>query len=393
MNEYHDSEQHDGAPTAKSPYTAVIESLEKAVDSISAAGRTPGAEMIVRFKQAAQRQPGLTFCTHKSIIDALCTANRLNVDFATPHLGEAFLEARNNKKKINGREEWVKECRLGLMYAGRIKVAMEAGAIKDVYAAPVFHTDDIKIVQGTSHSVHHEPDLTTPTTFDRLLGCYAVVVLADGTPRVVWLSKDKIESARAKADKSSLPWQHEHDAVEMGCKTALNLILKSVPKTGADIYEPDDDSEPAQAQQQQAGVTLAQKLLEQGKAPLTMDIGTKVAEPVKVDHAPPDQEPPVREQPAPAEPAPTPKPARPVPPKPDKKLDAVMKASRACLARHGFKHASPIVVKTLAEYAVNGYGGDHERAEIELADDNRDWGLVIRELQDQTASKTSLLTV
>jgi len=227
-----------------SPYEMLLQRIEEAKDAIGADGPCSGEKMIVRFRQAVQANPELIGCTPQSVISALCLANRLDVDFSNPYLAEAYLSHRTNKKKINGKEKWFTECVLGLMYAGRAKVAIAAGAIKDVYAVPVFQDDEIQITLGLDHAIKHNVSLDTPTTFDRLIGCYAVVVFPDGSRRAAWYSIDKINSAKAAASEYAKPWKHPHNAVEMAKKTGINNILKSVPRTGADLPDGDDEDGP-----------------------------------------------------------------------------------------------------------------------------------------------------
>lgn len=268
-------------------YSEQLDFLRQHAKAIEEAGPKKGEQLISQWRSVVAADPSMAVCTPISVLREMVLANRLDVDFGTRALGEAFMECRYNKREINGREIKVPEARLGLMYAGRLKIALRNGAILDAFAHPVFDGDEIEIHKGTEHRVVHRPNLRADQTFANMIGCYAVVTLPDVGPRVTWLEKKKINAAAEKGTSKSGPWFHDYESVEMARKVALNNALKYVPRSGADLHPEEDPGAAADPKSSEAS-GVAQRLLEAASttaAPIDMRTAAK-PEPAEAGPAP-----------------------------------------------------------------------------------------------------------
>lgn len=117
------------------------------------------------------------------------------------------------------------------MFQGLVKLALNGSYVLDVNAGVVYSEDQFDYQEGTNPYINHKRKLATDR--GQRVAAYAVATLRNNGKTFVILSKDEIESikARSSAVKSgrSSPWDTDED--EMWKKTAIKRICKLFPKS------------------------------------------------------------------------------------------------------------------------------------------------------------------
>jgi len=120
----------------------------------------------------------LLIATPTSTIAAILEAATLGVRFEGP-LGEAYLEARNNKKKDErGKEYWEKITQLQVQYRGLMKLARRDPSVRKIEAIIVHEHDYFKHQLGTNLFLDHTWDVRQPR--GKMVAVYAAIRYHDG---------------------------------------------------------------------------------------------------------------------------------------------------------------------------------------------------------------------
>ena len=187
------------------------------------------ADRLVKLAQLViSRNPKLAECSTLSVLDALMTCARLGLEPNEP--GGVWMVPYRVKGKMI--------CQAITDYRGMLDLARRSREIAAVHSAVRFEADlwDFGIDTGapTLVKLRH-----TPAEGDRgePIGAYFVARLTNGQCQAVYLTREKIETAKSRsmgADSEFSPWQRDPEA--MWCKTAVRRGINLLPRT-ADMQE------------------------------------------------------------------------------------------------------------------------------------------------------------
>jgi len=189
------------------------------------------AERMARVAVTAlTRTPLLAECDQASFFKCLMDLSQwgLEPDGRRAHL----IPFRNNQKGIM-------ECQLIIDYKGLVELCYRSGVVSNIHADIVCENDEFEFNLG--EVVKHKIDFRR----DRgaMYAAYAIVTMKDGTKKCEVLSKQEIDSvrARSKAGKSG-PWVSDFN--EMSKKTAFRRVSKWIPLSAEirDVFLADDDT-------------------------------------------------------------------------------------------------------------------------------------------------------
>ena len=184
--------------------------MRKAVDRV-------GSSLVIEMN----RNPYLCECTAISLIGGLMQASSLGLELGGV-LGQAYLVPYfNNTLKV-------REAQFQIGYKGLIALAGRSPKVRDFDAHAVYENDEFDVQLGTDPKVRHKP----PKKGDRgqLVGVYAVLHTSNGGVQIEWMTREQIDSHKAKYSKGrsgSTPWDTAYD--EMARKTPLRRLGKRTP--------------------------------------------------------------------------------------------------------------------------------------------------------------------
>ncbi|MEO2054701.1 MAG: recombinase RecT [Nitrospira sp.] len=173
-------------------------------------------EMINIMTLAFGRQPELKECTPYSVLAAVMTAGQLGLKPSSPH-GHCYMIPFRNKK--TGRTE----ATFIIGYKGLIELAMRSGKVGSIEAYVVHKNDKFDVLQGTSSSIYHAPNIIDP---GEMIAVYAVCKPKEfGDPQFEVMTKADVDKVRnsSKAGKSG-PWSDWYE--EMARKTVVKKLCK-----------------------------------------------------------------------------------------------------------------------------------------------------------------------
>lgn len=180
---------------------------------------------------AANRTPDLLQCTQASVLETINRAGELGLDLSGT-LGEAYPVPFNNRVKVNGREEWVKQCQLIIGYRGLAKLARQSGEIKRIESEVVYQNDQFRYRKGTTFILDFEPKVDGER--GEPIGAYALVEFKDGGLQAEFMAVSDIDKIRLRSksgsDKEGRPigaWKS--DWAEMAKKTVFRRLAKWMP--------------------------------------------------------------------------------------------------------------------------------------------------------------------
>ena len=181
------------------------------------------AERLLRIAlAAASRNPRLLECTPQSILMATIQAGMLGLEPETP-LGLAYLVPYQNRSKNCYEAQFIPG------YRGLVKLAHQSGVVSQVRSRVVYSGDVFDVEYGITEKLKHTPSFDDSTE-RKVVAVYAVAEFKDGPPQFEVMTFSQIESIRARSKSgSSGPWVT--DWVEMGRKTVLRRLCKSLPLT------------------------------------------------------------------------------------------------------------------------------------------------------------------
>jgi len=191
-------------------------------------------ERIARIALTAVRtNHKLAQCTPQSFLGSLLQASQLGLEVNTP-LGQAYLVPYNDV------------CTLIIGYQGMMDLARRSGMVKAIYAHPVFKGDLFEYELGLEPRLKHRPcDEPGPLTH-----VYGVARLTDGEPVFTVLTRERVESYRARSmAKNNGPWVNDYNA--MAQKTAIRRLFTWLPKS-AEMALAQDVDEATERDQPQA---------------------------------------------------------------------------------------------------------------------------------------------
>ena len=178
--------------------------------------------------QIFKKNPYLQKATFESVLSAM--ANVANIGLTlNPALKLAYLVPR-----YNGQTRTLEVC-LEPSYQGLVKLVTDTGSAKSLYAYLIREGDDFTHKLGTNVEIDHKPKFPAS---DKIIGVYAVAILADGTKQVEIMEAKDIESIRERSEsyKSYKAGKTKQciwvtDEGEMFRKTIIRRITKYLPKT------------------------------------------------------------------------------------------------------------------------------------------------------------------
>lgn len=207
--------------------------LESQRDSIAQAlpKHVTPERLIKTLLVAANRTPDLLQCTQASILETVNRAAELGLDLSGT-LGEAYPVPFNNKVKIDGREEWVKQCQLIIGYRGLVKLARQSGEVKRIDADVVCENDEFVFRKGSDAKCEFIPNLKGDR--GEVVGAYAYVQFKDGGEQFDFMPYSDIEKVRQRSKSGSTrdgqpmgAWKS--DWPEMAKKTIFRRVAKWLP--------------------------------------------------------------------------------------------------------------------------------------------------------------------
>lgn len=175
---------------------------------------------------AYNRTPELRECTPASVLQSLIRSAEIGL---TPNtaLGHAYLVPFGNKRKVDGREVWVKECQLVIGYKGFIHLACRSGFFAAVDAREVRASDKFDLHYDPRPRVRHEPYLSGGPG-GPVLHVYAYGVTQSGELVFELMDRDEVERVRGLSKSKDSPAWRNHWG-EMAKKTVLKRLIKDQP--------------------------------------------------------------------------------------------------------------------------------------------------------------------
>ncbi len=117
-------------------------------------------------------------------------------------------------------------------YMGMQDLLANNGHVRKIESYAVFEGDEFKIQHGTEEKLVHKPNPWGERTKDKMLGCYWIAELTDGTKLFNNMAKAEIEEVMKRspsvAKGKPSPW--DTDYIEMARKTCLRRGFKALPK-------------------------------------------------------------------------------------------------------------------------------------------------------------------
>lgn len=117
-------------------------------------------------------------------------------------------------------------------YMGMQDLLANNGHVHKIESYPVFEGDEFEIQHGTEEKLIHKPNPWGDRSPQKLLGCYWIAELSDGTKLFNNMTKAEIEDVKRRspsvAKGKPSPW--DTDYVEMARKTCMRRGFKSLPK-------------------------------------------------------------------------------------------------------------------------------------------------------------------
>jgi recombination protein RecT len=180
-----------------------------------------------------KQTPDLLTCDPTSVAQGIVRGAALGLD-PDPALGLMWLVPRNVKKRINGREEWVKEATFQIGFKGWRELVLRSGRFSKIEIHEVRRNDDFDASFGRDGRLHHRPDWFG----DRgpIVGWFAYALQHDGTEQFEVLSFQQAqEHAEKYAEKDRKTgeikglWAKDFNAAAQ--RTVFLRLAKWLPKS------------------------------------------------------------------------------------------------------------------------------------------------------------------
>lgn len=194
-----------------------------------------GEKNITRFissvVSAVQVNPTLAQCTNPSILSAALQGEALQLA-PSPQLGQFYMVPYDNKKKINGKWETVKEAQFQIGYKGYIQLAVRSGqyrriVVNEIKAGEIDYNPISEEI--TLHPIMNPAERIKAET----IGYYAMFELMNGFKKELFSPKEAIDEHARKYsssyrydlnnNKSGSKWSTDFDA--MAKKTLIRQLI------------------------------------------------------------------------------------------------------------------------------------------------------------------------
>ncbi len=136
-----------------------------------------------------------------------------------------------SKKKVNGKDVWVKEIQMQIGYKGLIELVRRTGQVTSIVANEVYANDQFEFEYGIDEKLCHKP--TMGTDRGKLVCFYAYARFKDGGHAFTVMSVEQINQVRDKFSKSQKegkhfgPWKDHYES--MAKKTVIKQMVKYMP--------------------------------------------------------------------------------------------------------------------------------------------------------------------
>lgn len=175
--------------------------------------------VVAEAYRATVKNPDILKCTPESIIDAVAIVVQTGLT-----IGKTIHLVPVKDKDVEKLQAWND-------YKGDVELVLRAGAVKSIYAHPVYEHDVFHVELGSSPSIVHRP-VMDPKKRGGLIGAYCIAVMnVAGTIRQVeWMPLDDIEKVRA----NSRAWKPAKVPVcpsWYAVKTVFHKMCKVLPKS------------------------------------------------------------------------------------------------------------------------------------------------------------------
>ena len=204
----------------------LMKSKEKQIAAALPKHLTPEKMMRIALTEI-NRNPELKKCTTTSLIGAIIQSSQLGL-MPDSILGEAYLiPYKNNKKGVT-------EAQFMPGYQGLMKLALQSGAIVNIFPKEVCENDFFHFEWGSKPEIKHSFDGKSDR--GKAVLYYAIAYLVNGGIQFEVMSKDDIKrhQGMSKTGGSAYsPWTTSPD--EMAKKTVIRKLLKYLPKSSEDM--------------------------------------------------------------------------------------------------------------------------------------------------------------
>lgn len=194
-----------------------------------------GEKNITRFissvVSAVQANPTLAQCTNPSILSAALQGEALQLA-PSPQLGQFYMVPYDNKKKINGKWELVKEAQFQIGYKGYIQLAVRSGQYRRIVVNEI-KAGEIEYNPISEEITLHPIMNPTERIKAETIGYYAMFELMNGFKKELFSPKEAIaEHARKYSssyrydlnnNKTGSKWSTDFDA--MAKKTLIRQLI------------------------------------------------------------------------------------------------------------------------------------------------------------------------
>jgi recombination protein RecT len=213
------------ARQAERPVLAMLTKYQGQIEAVLPKHLTP-TRVLKMIVGAINKTPQLLSCTPMSVINAVLTASQLGLEIGP---GSAYLVP------------FGKDCTLLIDYRGKIDLAIRSGKVLDVDLEVVYSREKFRIYRDGNGKkcIEHEPMLyKTDESGEHLpitekdrgvpIGAYALAILKDGPPKIVFMPAIDLDAIR-KRSKMGDGGAWKTDTMEMWKKTVAHRICKTLP--------------------------------------------------------------------------------------------------------------------------------------------------------------------
>lgn len=174
--------------------------------------------------QAIQTNTRLAECSINSVQNAIINVAAVGLTL-NPLLGYAYLVPEAEKAKIDGRDQWVQQCRLRVSYKGMLKIANDSGSILWAKAETVCTNDHFEY-NGPAEKPTHR--MNPFTDRGQMVGVYCVAKTHQGDYLTDVMNIKEINECKDAA-KTKGVWEKWFG--EMAKKAVIKRASKQWPKT------------------------------------------------------------------------------------------------------------------------------------------------------------------
>jgi recombination protein RecT len=168
---------------------------------------------------ATKSNPMLSECEPESVISSAVISATLNLPIQS-NLGFAHIVPYNTKDSAGNQ---TKQAQFQMGYKGFIQLALRTGQYKNINASEIY---DGELIRHDRITGDVEVD-TTKKKSNKVIGYVAYFKLMNGFEKMLYMSKEQIESHGSKYSKSFGNkygrWQQDFDS--MALKTVIKLLL------------------------------------------------------------------------------------------------------------------------------------------------------------------------